>query len=195
MLAPEMSRLQPGLATLAPLLGRGGVDDQSRGAARLGWPRQARSNDEGLRTAASATPSKLTPVLGERPDSGPRGHFRAPVRGRSKEPDGELAGEHRERARALVTEADRRSKFIVLQAVPCETGELVRNGLAAILEPLHEAEPTETVDTGKEFAGHRKAVPPLEGEDWFPRPNRSWERGLNEHANGLARQYFRKSGS
>ena len=52
---------------------------------------------------------------------------------------------------------------------------------------------TITHDNGREFADHA-AVPGATGSDaYFARPHHSWERGLNEHCNGLLRQYFPKS--
>ena len=44
---------------------------------------------------------------------------------------------------------------------------------------------TITTDNGKEFA---RAL-----EAFFAQPYHSWERGLNEHTNGLVRQYFPKA--
>ena len=49
-----------------------------------------------------------------------------------------------------------------------------------------------TSDNGKEFAGHERIVERLGGEFYFATPYHSWERGLNEHTNGLVRQYFPK---
>ncbi|MCY4149298.1 MAG: IS30 family transposase [Gammaproteobacteria bacterium] len=47
-------------------------------------------------------------------------------------------------------------------------------------------------DRGKEFAGHREVSAVLEAGFCLATPCHSWERGLNEHANGLVRQYFPK---
>ena len=51
---------------------------------------------------------------------------------------------------------------------------------------------TYTADNGKEFSCHEKVVEELGGDFFFARPYHSWERGLNEHTNGLVRQYFPK---
>ena len=90
----------------------------------------------------------------------------------------------------LVTAVDHKSKFAVLQAVPRKTEDLVGGVLVAKLEPLADLVLTVTADNGKEFAGHRELA-----DVRFARPYHSWERGLNEHANGLMRQYSGKSGS
>jgi len=52
---------------------------------------------------------------------------------------------------------------------------------------------TMTFDNGKEFAGHEKIASILNASCYFARPYHSWERGLNEHTNGLVRQYIPKS--
>ena len=49
-----------------------------------------------------------------------------------------------------------------------------------------------TYDNGKEFAAHAQIVTSLGALSYFAKPYHSWERGLNEHTNGLFRQYFPK---
>ncbi len=51
---------------------------------------------------------------------------------------------------------------------------------------------TGTADHGKEFARPREIAPKLDAGFTFATPYHSWERGLNEHTNGLVRQYFPK---
>jgi IS30 family transposase len=48
---------------------------------------------------------------------------------------------------------------------------------------------TLTVDNGKEFAAHKNHAQALKIDVCFAHAYRSWERGLNEHTNGLIRQY------
>lgn len=55
-----------------------------------------------------------------------------------------------------------------------------------------EAIKTATVDNGKEFAAHQQLGSTIRGDIYFAHPYHSWERGLNEHTNGLLRQYFPK---
>ena len=54
--------------------------------------------------------------------------------------------------------------------------------------PVH----TITADNGKEFADHSRVANALKAQFFFARPCHSWERGLNEHTNGLVREYFPK---
>jgi IS30 family transposase len=49
-----------------------------------------------------------------------------------------------------------------------------------------------TLDKGKEFAAHSSLSGALAIDIFFAHPYRSWEGGLNEHTNGLTRQYLPK---
>jgi transposase, IS30 family len=51
---------------------------------------------------------------------------------------------------------------------------------------------TMTFDNGREFCGHLKIAENLKLDTFFARPYHSWKRGLNEHTNGLIRQFFLK---
>ena len=42
------------------------------------------------------------------------------------------------------------------------------------------------------FADHSRVAKDLEAQFFFARPYHSWQRGLNEHTNGLVREYFPK---
>jgi IS30 family transposase len=55
-----------------------------------------------------------------------------------------------------------------------------------------EARNTLTVDNGKEFAAHAGLSAALSLDIYFAHPYHSWEWGLNEHTNGLIRQYLPK---
>ena len=46
---------------------------------------------------------------------------------------------------------------------------------------------------GKEFVYHKAISKKIECDTYFAKPYHSWERGQNENANGLLRQYFPKS--
>lgn len=51
---------------------------------------------------------------------------------------------------------------------------------------------TITLDNGTEFAAHEKLSQALNAKVFFAHPYSAWERGANENANGLLRQYFPK---
>ena len=96
---------------------------------------------------------------------------------------------------AIVSMVDRASKFTQLFLVPRKSSALVNTALVHKLEPIKENVLTLTSDNGKEFAGHQAVSRSLEADFFFATPYHSWERGLNEHTNGLVRQYFPKKKS
>lgn len=96
---------------------------------------------------------------------------------------------------ALVTLVDRKSKFLLMREVTRKTARQVGDAVMDLLTPFKELALTLTMDNGKEFAGHREVAAALEAQVYFARPYHSWERGLNEHTNGLVRQYFAKGES
>ena len=59
-----------------------------------------------------------------------------------------------------------------------------------MLEPLTKH--TVTPDRGKEFTYHQDLADKLKVEAYFPDPHAPWQRGTNENANGLLREYFPK---
>ena len=61
------------------------------------------------------------------------------------------------------------------------------------LGPVKKLVHTITADNGKEFAGHATVAGGLCAGFYFATPYHSWERGLNEHTNGLVREFFPKS--
>ena len=96
---------------------------------------------------------------------------------------------------ALVTAIDRASKFTVIEAVPNKTSEAVTKALTHRLGAFADRVLTLTADNGKEFAGHQEITASLKAPVYFATPYHSWERGLNEHTNGLIRQYLPKTRS
>lgn len=93
----------------------------------------------------------------------------------------------------IVSMVERRSKLTKLLKVSRKTSLDVTNALLQKLGPLSEFVLTITADNGKEFADHESVSLNLGAEFYFAKPYHSWERGLNEHTNGLVRQYFPKS--
>jgi IS30 family transposase len=93
---------------------------------------------------------------------------------------------------AIVSMVDRASKYTKLVLVPDKTSGTVTSAITGALQPLKPFVLTMTADNGKEFAGHQELTQVLEATVYFAKPYHSWERGLNEHTNGLVRQYFPK---
>ena len=86
---------------------------------------------------------------------------------------------------SLVSIVDRSSKFAILQLVCSKSSEEVGGAVVKRLLPHMGVVHTITSDNGKEFAGHGKIAQELGTGFFFATPYHSWERGLNEHTNGL----------
>lgn len=93
---------------------------------------------------------------------------------------------------ALLSLVDRYSKYTVLEKLPAKQAVPVREAVVARLKELKFPVHTITFDNGKEFARHEEISLQLNTQCFFAKPYHSWERGLNEHTNGLVRQYFPK---
>jgi len=90
----------------------------------------------------------------------------------------------------FVTIVDKATKKLWARFILNKTAENTRK---AILEMLSGLEiQTLTSDNGSEFACHQEIAEELAAKFYFTHPYSSWERGLNEHTNGLLRQYFPK---
>jgi len=93
---------------------------------------------------------------------------------------------------ALVTVVDRKSKYAIIKKVSSKKAGEVTKALIEMLYPLRKITKTITSDNGKEFAYHKQVSEALDTSFYFAHPYSSWERGLNEHTNGLIRQYLPK---
>ena len=93
---------------------------------------------------------------------------------------------------AIVSIVDRASKLTKLSKVSGKTSKEVTQAMVSCLTSYRDHVLTLTADNGKEFAGHKEVSAELDAAFYFARPYHSWERGLNEHTNGLVRQYFPK---
>ena len=93
----------------------------------------------------------------------------------------------------IATFVDRKTKFLIAYPLPTKaTLGLVKGAKHAFSRIPKGAVKTLTVDNGKEFAAHSQLGIAIGGNVFFAHPYHSWERGLNEHTNGLVRQYFPK---
>ena len=87
---------------------------------------------------------------------------------------------------------ERHSKLTLLSRVNKKTALEVQKALTSKLSEIADCVLTLTADNGKEFALHQVIASKLGATVYFARPYHSWERGLNEHTNGLVRQYLPK---
>jgi len=93
---------------------------------------------------------------------------------------------------AIVTLIDRNSKFTLMKKVEAKQARAVTDAIIHLLKPVKEHTLTITSDNGKEFSYHEEVTKTLDTEFYFANPYQSWQRGLNEHTNGLIREYFPK---
>lgn len=92
----------------------------------------------------------------------------------------------------LLTLTDKATKFEVIRKIPNKEAATVlaaiQNIVATTLLPFK----TITADNGTEFAEHMAIETVTNAQFYFANPYHSWERGLNEHQNGLIRDFMPK---
>ena len=96
---------------------------------------------------------------------------------------------------ALLTLVDRHSKLTKMAHLSEKKAEPVLHHTCHLMQDLGVPVLSITFDNGKEFAAHQSISALLSTTCYFARPYHSWERGLNEHTNGLIRQYLPKKSS
>ncbi len=94
---------------------------------------------------------------------------------------------------AIVTLDERISKLRLAYPVNSKHKQRVGDAINVLLTPIKTFVHSITYDNGKEFAGHEDVNEAIKCRSYFAKPYHSWERGQNENANGLLRQYFPKS--
>ena len=94
---------------------------------------------------------------------------------------------------AIVTLDERKTKLRLAFPLAGKKAHPVSEAIILLLDPIKNFVKTITFDNGKEFCFHEKIAESLECETYFAKPYSSWERGQNENANGLLRQYFPKA--
>ena len=93
---------------------------------------------------------------------------------------------------AIVSYVDRSSQLTILSKVTNKTAEFVLHASVEQFQAHGLPVLTITDDNGKEFSNHEAIAEALNAQCYFAKPYHSWQRGLNEHTNGLVRQYLPK---
>lgn len=94
---------------------------------------------------------------------------------------------------AVITLVERKSGYLVTAKTCDRKARRVARKIESCLEPLPERlRRTMTFDNGKEFAEHQRLARQLDLAVYFAKPYCSWQRGTNEHTNGLLRQFLPK---
>jgi len=94
---------------------------------------------------------------------------------------------------AILTLDERKSKLRLAMPLKGKFAKDVKDKINEIMKPFKEIVKTITFDNGREFAKHKEVATKLNCKTYFAKPYHSWQRGQNENANGLLRQYFPKS--
>lgn len=94
----------------------------------------------------------------------------------------------------IVTLTEKESKLLITDKVKSKNAEEVAESIIDTLFELKDKVSTITFDNGTEFSLFRRIEEDLKTRVYFAHPYSSWERGLNEHTNGLIRQFVPKRG-
>ncbi len=93
----------------------------------------------------------------------------------------------------VVTHVDKASKYLLAGLAKNKTVQQINQVTIRLFKAVKAAfRQTMTFDNGREFCGHQELASGLGLSTFFANPYHSWERGLNEHTNGLIRQFFPK---
>jgi IS30 family transposase len=92
----------------------------------------------------------------------------------------------------VVTLVERKSGLLRIRRVANGEANTVLHAIVHALYPVRARVRTLTWDNGSEFAEHALIDIALEAKSYFAEPYSSWQRGSNENANGLLRQYLPK---
>jgi len=102
-----------------------------------------------------------------------------------------IVGAHRHGG--AVTLVERKSGYLLLGRVANLQAATVRQAAAVLYRGTPPAlRKTLTLDNGKEFAEHEQLQVEATLRIYFAKPYSAWQRGTNENANGLIRQFFPK---
>ena len=94
---------------------------------------------------------------------------------------------------ALSSLVERKSRYLMLTKLDAKTAEATYNAVVERLGGLQpKARRTMTFDNGTENAKHEAITSAIGIKCYFARPYASWQRGTNEHVNGLIRWYLPK---
>jgi transposase, IS30 family len=93
---------------------------------------------------------------------------------------------------AIVSAVERKTGYVWLHLIRTRKASDVEKALCAMLKPYRASIKTITSDNGKEFTNHESIAGKLKVKWYFADPYCSWQRGCNENANGLVRQYIDK---
>jgi transposase, IS30 family len=100
-----------------------------------------------------------------------------------------IGANHRQ---VIVSLVERKTGFVLIRKAASKSADDVEKAVCAMLKPFASKVKTITSDNGKEFTNHEKMALTLGVRWYFADAYCSWQRGSNENANGLVRQYVPK---
>ena len=95
----------------------------------------------------------------------------------------------------VVTLVERRTGLVLVGKLADRTAEGLSRRMVSMIRAHNGRFETVTADNGTEFHDYRRIERLTGAAFYFARPYHSWERGSNENANGLVRQYLPKGAS
>jgi IS30 family transposase len=91
------------------------------------------------------------------------------------------------------TLVERKTRFVILCKMEGCTAEAGLEGFSRQLKKLPESMRTSlTYERGTELTCYSELMDRLDIDVWFADPHATWQRGSNEHTNGLLRQFLPK---
>lgn len=101
-----------------------------------------------------------------------------------------------ERTKQILTHVERKSGLLLADKLEYSTAEETKNKTIKRFKKIPKNKKrTATYDNGTTFSEHEMTEKKTGMEIYFAWPYHSWERGTNENANGLLRQFFPKKSS
>jgi len=99
----------------------------------------------------------------------------------------------KDRKPAILTHVERKSGLLLADKLERATAELTKQKTIQRFSKIPRGKKYSiTYDNGSEFSGHEMTEKKTKLDIYFAYPYHSWERGCNENANGLLRQFFPK---
>lgn len=93
----------------------------------------------------------------------------------------------------LATFAERKTRYYVAIPMQDRTSLSMKQAIESVRNGMHgDCMRTATVDRGKEFSCYKEVKDELGIDVYFADPYSAWQRGTNENANGLLREFFPK---
>lgn len=92
----------------------------------------------------------------------------------------------------ILTLVERKSGFLAIGQLSSKQASEVNARLRQLIDAQPRPVRTLTLDNGTEFHSYQQLETVVDTKCYFATPHHSWERGSNENANGLIRQYLKK---